>query len=135
VGLSSFGACHDLSTFVSLAFNDCALTFFNSMPSHSGESKPLPLSDTLRDLAVLRVSGIDLGRLSHKQGDLDAPQPEAQSSIGIEKEQVVQKSYEFAREARAAIQILNRGEVDKQGEKVDAVIDALKETFEGLGSA
>lgn len=88
------------------------------------ESTPLPLSNTLGDLAILRASDVDLSAV------LSGGQ-EAHS----ERSDVVAQSYEFVSEARAALRILYRGDVDKEGERVDGVRNGLEEVLRGLATA
>ena len=96
------------------------------MPGHA-DRKPLPLNDTLKDLALLRASDVDLSScLPDDNG--------ATKDVDEEKEKTVARSYEFVREARAALRILNRGEVDNQVAKVDAIRGQLDEIMTGLSS-
>src|SRR5262245_41101806 len=95
--------------------------------------KPLPLSDTLRDLALLRSSDLALSSL--------LPPTEANSSSDVSQnsksekvDTAVQKSYEFAKEARSAIQILNRGSVDSEGERLESFRTKLEDILKGLPS-
>ena len=75
--------------------------------------KPLQLADTLHDLAILRASDIDLLNL--------LPKIPRQSSAEAEADEYVDKSYEFIREARAAIRIADSDKVDIQGAKIDSI--------------
>ena len=84
---------------------------------------PLALEDTLRDLAVLRASNVDLAAV------LDtAPLPTTTTATDAS----VLRSYEFARAARAAIKIRNRGDVEAQVERVNDVRDKLEDVAAGL---
>ena len=83
-------------------------------------TSPLPLPDVLRDLAVLRASDTDLGFL--------VPSEEGHA----EADGVVESSYEFVREARAALGMHGRGEADKQGERVESVRSRLEELLKGV---
>ncbi|KAF8588690.1 hypothetical protein K439DRAFT_581777 [Ramaria rubella] len=84
----------------------------------------LPLADILRDLALLRASDLDLTRIpSEGEG---AEKPEDQS---------VQRSYEFVKEARAALRIQSRSELDSVGEKLDHVRESLEKVLKGLGES
>ena len=94
------------------------------MPKSSNE-KPLPLSDTLRDLALLRASEIDLASCIPVSTSKET-EPE--------KELSVVRSHEFVEEARAALRILNRGVVDKEGAKIDELRNDLEETIIGIES-
>jgi len=103
-------------------------------PPSQDQKKPLPLSDTLRDLAVLRASDIDLSAflLPEVTGDSNIKGP--QSSGQDEKLRSVELSYDFVKEARAAIRILNRGDVDEQGTRIDDVRGGLEEILNGLST-
>ena len=83
---------------------------------------PLPLPDVLRDLAILRASDTDLGSL--------VPGGERHA----EADEVVESSYEFVREARAALGMHGRGEADTQGERVESVRSRLEELIKGVQS-
>lgn len=87
---------------------------------------PLALTDTLRDLALLRVSDIDLGQFSSPS------RPDDQTS---EIDASVDKSYKFASEARKAIKIHNSGEADTQGNRVDELREKLDVVSHGLNDA
>lgn len=84
---------------------------------------PLSLNNTLRDLALLRACDVDLAKFL----------PRADSAV--EKSQAdesVDRSYEFVREARAALKVLNRGEVEKQGIRVEDTRSTLEDVNQGL---
>ncbi|KAK7043557.1 hypothetical protein R3P38DRAFT_2887857 [Favolaschia claudopus] len=92
-------------------------------------TKPLPFSATLRDLALLRMSGLDVGSLvptesiqSESLGDRPA------NSAGSSVEQ----SHEFAQQARAAMKLYNLGEVERVGEGVEVIRQKVEELSEGL---
>lgn len=95
------------------------------------ETTPLPLSDTLRDLAILRASDVNLSAIlpSSEARDLAGSPLSAEDE---EKRRIVERSYEFVQEARAAMRILNRDEVEKQGARVDDVRNGLEEVLNGL---
>ncbi|KAI0249584.1 hypothetical protein BJV78DRAFT_1129450 [Lactifluus subvellereus] len=90
-------------------------------PSH-----PLSLEDTLRDLAVLRTSDIDLAAILTST----MPAPSAVSPTAMDAS--IAHSYEFVEAARAAIKINNRGDVEAQGERVNDVRGKLEDVLEGL---
>lgn len=95
----------------------------------SSKTQPLALSDILRDLALLRVSDIDLDSL------LPLDSTTSDTSIGTDKDNIdlsVRNSYEFASEARKAIKLLNRGDVDTQGGKVEDLRSQLEDMLKGL---
>lgn len=93
----------------------------------SSKAKPLPLSETLRDLALLRASDLDLASLLPKTSS--SPSTNKQ---GNDIEVSVTLSYNFASEARQAIRIMNRGEIDMQGTKVESVRSGLEDLLQGL---
>ncbi|KAL6308176.1 hypothetical protein BKA93DRAFT_726249 [Sparassis latifolia] len=83
---------------------------------------PLPLSDTLRDLALLRASDLDLSTVLP---------PSAMTTSGSVND-AVKRSYEFAQEARMVLRLLNRGKVEKQGSRVEDVRSKLEDVLQGL---
>ncbi|KAJ7128880.1 hypothetical protein C8R43DRAFT_1026217 [Mycena crocata] len=92
----------------------------------SKDAKPLSLSATLRDLAFLRVSGLDVSSL--------VPSPETATSSTHETTDLsVERSYEFVQQARTAIRIYNRGEVTEHvGSGVEAIRTRVEELSKGL---
>ena len=94
----------------------------------SSRPSPLPLEDTLRDLALLRACDIDLASL--------VPNTQSQRSAGdgasAEVEASVDRSYDFVKQARAALKILNREDVERQGNKVEEVRITLEDALDGL---
>ncbi|KAF7968045.1 hypothetical protein HWV62_32108 [Athelia sp. TMB] len=93
----------------------------------SSKTKPLPLSETLRDLALLRASDVDLTALLPKSSN-----PASSATQDNDIESSVSASYDFASEARQAIRILNRGDIDTQGGKVEQVRSGLEDLLQGL---
>ncbi|TFK75329.1 hypothetical protein BDN72DRAFT_511704 [Pluteus cervinus] len=96
------------------------------MPRSSKDVKPFALGDTLRDLALLRASDVDLSTLVPPNADLTSSVNEVENAVG--------GSYDFVREARAAIKIHNRGETDTQGKRVEELRSRLEEVQDGIGS-
>jgi hypothetical protein len=91
------------------------------------EIKALPLSETLRDLALLRASEVDLAGLLPPEavsGD--------QGGKDYKGNQAVAESAEFIAEARKAIRLHDRGDVEGQGKKVEEVRKAYEELLEGV---
>ncbi|KAJ7502782.1 hypothetical protein B0H11DRAFT_602264 [Mycena galericulata] len=88
----------------------------------SKDVKPLALSATLRDLALLRASGLDISSL------LPPPATKATLTPGT-ADATVERSYEFARQAQAAIKIYN-GDVDL--ENVGALTEGLHAQIQEL---
>lgn len=89
----------------------------------TSKTNPLSLNDTLRDLALLRACDVDLNSVL-PQGTTATEPTEADKSVD--------RTYEFAREARAALKLMNRGEVDKQGARVEDVRSTLEDVLKGL---
>ena len=95
--------------------------------------RPLPLSLTLHDLALLRASDIDFASL------LPPPTPD-QSSAGKDSEgsgdaaiqDSVQRSMEFSREARAALKLLHTDAAEREGARVDQIREKLEDAMKGL---
>lgn len=99
---------------------------------------PLALEDTLRDLAILRASSVDLAAVlaSTTAAPVSTtPLPTTAADTTEEAaamEVSVLRSYEFARVARAAIKIRNRGDVEAQVERVNDVRGKLEDVAAGL---
>ncbi|KAG7090860.1 hypothetical protein E1B28_009942 [Marasmius oreades] len=99
----------------------------------SKQVQSFPVKNVLRDLAALRVSGIDLASL------LPSSSPQTESELSRREssstEKSLQESYEFVREARAAIGIKDRKtlelEVSKPLERSRAALDEVLEGLEG----
>jgi hypothetical protein len=68
----------------------------------------LPLSVTLKDLAVLRASEVDLSQV------LEPSKP-------TEYDESLQRSLEFAKEARKALKLANNGSIEQQGGRIEEV--------------
>lgn len=92
---------------------------------------PLPLEDTLRDLALIRAFEVDLASVLTSSNPAQSTPSTASSTSGAVDESVT-RSYEFAKAAREAMRIQNRGAVDKQGERVEEVRAKLAEVGEVL---
>jgi hypothetical protein len=88
----------------------------------SSKVNPLPLVDTLQDLAALRASDIDLGSLL----------PDRTEGSKTDIDESVGQSYQFVKETRAALRILNRGDVDTEGAKVEELRGKLADVLKGL---
>ncbi|KAF8659215.1 hypothetical protein AX16_001876 [Volvariella volvacea WC 439] len=116
------------------------------------DAKPFALPDTLRDLALLRASDVDLSALvsSHEQNSNQSPGSGSNSkldaradTLGEEREQgavetasdidtVVEESYKFVGTARAAVKLHNRGDAEEQGKRVEDLRARLEEVKNGL---
>ncbi|TFK54286.1 hypothetical protein OE88DRAFT_1654886 [Heliocybe sulcata] len=103
--------------------------------SNKADTNPLPLSETLRDLALLRASDVDIGKvLAASIGSTGQDPPSHPEARGDDEEieNSVEKSYEFVRQARAVIKLQDRGDVESQGARVEDVRSKLEDVLEGL---
>ncbi|THH22142.1 hypothetical protein EUX98_g8238 [Antrodiella citrinella] len=96
----------------------------------TSKPNPLPFNETLRDLALLRSSDVDFSSLLSSIDTSPSTSPNA--DLVDDAQESVQRSYEFVREARAALKVLNRSEVDREGIRVDDVRGKLEDVLEGL---
>lgn len=104
-----------------------------SQMSKSQNLKPLPLSDTLRDLALLRASELDLSSLLPSTSYGSTPVAKNTSRVSaVDIDASVERSYDFARESRMALKIHNRGDAETQGERVEDVRSKLDDVLKGL---
>lgn len=107
-------------------------------PTRASDSKPLPLEDTLHDLAILRASDIDLSKcIPEASGPkVLAALSEASSQLSGDvkngQDEVLAQSYEYVKECRAAIRLLHRGSVDVQGGRADDIRGTLEDVLVGL---
>ena len=85
----------------------------------SKSKKPLPLSDILRDLALLRASG----------HDFKATQ---QSSDAAPSSPSVATSYEYIATIRAALKLNDSGKLEAEGKKIEDVRNKYEEVVECL---
>lgn len=85
----------------------------------------------MRDLALIRVTDLELSSLVPGSSP-DAPTTKSENSANSDIEHFVERSYDFVQEARNAIKILNRGDVDTQGGKVESVRSQLEDVLKGL---
>ena len=93
----------------------------------SNKPNPLPLADVLRDLAVLRASDVDL---SDGTSFPDAESADSTNEVdGTRKS--VQQSYQFVKEARGALKVHQRGDLDKQEDTLDILRSKLEELRDG----
>lgn len=93
----------------------------------TSKPKPLPLSETLRDLALLRSCDVDLANLLPPSADTTS------TTEASEAELTVARSFEFVAQARAALKIMNREQVEKQGSRVEDIRSTLEDVNQGLG--
>lgn len=89
----------------------------------SNKPNPLPLGEVLRDLAVLRASDVDLsdGTTFPDAESTDS----ANEADGTQKS--VQQSYQFVKEAREVLKVHQRGDLDKQVDKLGVLRSKLEE--------
>ncbi|KAJ8077038.1 hypothetical protein PM082_001461 [Marasmius tenuissimus] len=95
--------------------------------SNKKQAQSFPLKDVLRDLAVLRVSDIELATLL----------PSTTTQIDSEPSQTtteLQQSYEYVQNARAVIRIRDRGTLDSEvSDPLEKSRNTLEEALKGLG--
>lgn len=83
----------------------------------SKSRKPLPLSDILRDLALLRASALDIPEiLKAAQQDSDVISP---TSSSPESAPSVAASYIYVATVRAAIKLKDSGKLGAEGKKIE----------------
>jgi hypothetical protein len=92
------------------------------------DKHPLPLGDILRDLALIRAADIDLQAIVDDQ---DVPNSNAADEVDMS----VKQSYEFVKEARAALKINNKGDLERIGTMVECIRDELDEVLTVLGAS
>ncbi|KJA27745.1 hypothetical protein HYPSUDRAFT_130825 [Hypholoma sublateritium FD-334 SS-4] len=88
-------------------------------------SKPLPISDVLRDLAVLRSSGCGIPEIFKIRVGNDT---KAEDGSASRVDSSVSLSYEYVKESRAAIRLHDSGKLEMQGSK----IEEARSKYEGL---
>lgn len=104
---------------------------------------PLALEDTLRDLAILRASGVDLAAVlastpvptplpATTTTTTDTTTDTTDEAAATTMDASVLRSYEFARAARGAIKIRIKGDVEAQVERVNDVRGKLEDVAVGL---
>jgi len=86
-------------------------------------TKPLPLPDLLQDLAILRLSGVQLFKSTNDQAVADSPTP---------VDEIVSASAEFVRVSRAAIRLHDSGQVESQGAKIEETRSKYEVLMEDL---
>jgi hypothetical protein len=90
---------------------------------------PLTLPDTLRDLALLRVSNIDLSTLVPPN---ESRGTDIKSQIHLNVEDSLRQSYMFVQDARAAIRLHNIGAIEEEGRNVESMRRTLEDVLTGL---
>lgn len=76
--------------------------------------KPLPLSDILRDLAILRSSALDISeifKVAQQGSDDTSSSPESTPSVAT--------SYNYVATVRAAIKLNDSGKLGAEGRKIE----------------
>lgn len=102
------------------------------MSKPPSDAKALPLGDTLRDLALLRASDIDLAAILQEQPISQVNPSATGACIDEEKEKLVDRSYEFVRETRAALRLVNRDEVNDHGKRIEGLRSELEDATVGM---
>lgn len=98
------------------------------------KTNPLPFSETLRDLALLRASDLDFTSILSSVEEDPSSQHPSEGDVPGDVRESVQRSYDFVHESRAALKILNRNEVEREGLRVDDVRSRIEDVLEGLDS-
>lgn len=96
-------------------------------------AKPLPLSNTLRDLAVLRSSSkdiLELFKLSPESDPGAGTRIDTHTNSAIDA--TVDSSYDFIRVSRAAIKLHDSGKVDMSGAKTEEVRSKYEDLLIGV---
>ena len=102
--------------------------------TRAGDVVPLSLGDTLRDLALLRASGVDLVEaIGDRDVGVEGQSPQSRQKES-EKDRLVEKSFEFVRETRAALRVVYKDEVGEQGKRIDELREGLEECVAGMDS-
>ncbi|KAL9711747.1 hypothetical protein Ac2012v2_004819 [Leucoagaricus gongylophorus] len=96
--------------------------------SKSKDQKPLSLSDTLHDLALLRASDTDLDVRGSSTSTEDVQPSSANKAI----EASLEKSYDYVQLARRIMEFHRRGDIDVQGRRIDSVREQLLHVEDGL---
>ncbi|KZT26799.1 hypothetical protein NEOLEDRAFT_210379 [Neolentinus lepideus HHB14362 ss-1] len=99
------------------------------------DASPLPLSEMLRDLALLRASDVDLAKVLAASTGYPEQKPCSRPEARAGDEEIrtsVEKSYEFVRQARAVIKLQDRMDVESQGARVEDLRSKLEDALEGL---
>lgn len=88
------------------------------------KSKPLALADTLRDLALIRASNVDLSNLIPDRNTGVTEDPGVLKSVEL--------SREFVAETRAALREYNSGDVQRKNVDIQRTHAQLEELLRGL---
>lgn len=96
------------------------------MASKTKNSKPFSLEKSLRDLALLRASELDITSF--------LPSSPSQNTTEHDVDLSVENSHEFVQEARMSLKVLSRDEVSNQGKRVEDVRSKLEGLLDGIGT-
>jgi len=99
------------------------------MSQTSQESKPLPVTATLQDLAILRANGVELSSLLPREGK---PKP---GEGNAEHQEAIEQSNVFVGEMRKAIRIELSGDVDRikgQIDKLGGEVEKARDNVERI---
>ena len=97
----------------------------------------IPITDIVRKLYITHKSSLppaDLASFLQPEETSGSSTEQAQSGDQGKELRAVERSFEFVKEARAAIRILNRGDVDEQGARIDEAREGLEEIANGLST-
>ena len=93
----------------------------NDCPRTRMKSNNLPLSVTLRDLALLRASDIDLSTVLEPSQDHSY-------------EDSLERSLEFMKQARAAMKLVNNDNIEGLGARIDEIRTQCEDILSNLGT-
>lgn len=94
--------------------------------SKEKDQQPLPFPDILHDLALLRTFDIDMAKVF----DMAKVLPDSNNPTKGDAD--VDASYEFVKQARAALRIQDRGDLGTAGDSVERVREGMEEILKGL---
>ncbi|PPQ99711.1 hypothetical protein CVT24_009694 [Panaeolus cyanescens] len=98
--------------------------------STSKNNKPLPLSDVLEDLAILRATGISVKNIVNTTTSNDNDNNLAPDTV----EASVESSYDFVKSARSAIKLHDSQKLATQENKLDEIRDRYEGLVEGISA-
>ncbi len=96
--------------------------------SKTKDQKPFALTNTLRDLALLRASDLDFAALVPTTLADETQQTEESRAI----EESLKNSYEYVRTTRAVLKANGRGDVDLQGQRIEGIRENLSDVEKGI---
>lgn len=90
------------------------------------DTKAFPLPAVLRDLALLRVSDVKLASVAPNS-------PQTTSSPHTQElDSDLERSYQFTKEARAAIRLRDGGKIEDEAGRLESVRSKLEELVKGI---